>query len=114
MLQYLRKDISRTLLAFATMLWVGLGGSVVAIAQGPGRDADKPKPDFPGLDIQVEAGWDGRVEVNAPVPISFLLSNQSEQVLEGQLILTWDKALPDSKGSSVHHLLVSIQETFTW
>ena len=88
MLQYLRKDISRTLLAFATMLWVGLGGSVVAIAQGPGRDADKPKPDFPGLDIQVEAGWDGRVEVNAPVPISFLLSNQSEQVLEGQLILT--------------------------
>ena len=46
------------------------------------------QPDFPGLDIQAVVGWDGRVETDAPVPVSFLISNQSNEVLEGQLILS--------------------------
>jgi hypothetical protein len=56
-----------------------------------GQSAVKPddhQPDFPGLDIQAVVGWDGRVETDAPVPVSFLISNQSSQVLEGQLILS--------------------------
>ncbi len=87
MLSNLRNDFLRTLLVFVAMLWLGTAGHMVTIAHGQGRDTDQPKPDFPGLDIQVDVGWDGRIEMNAPVPISFLLSNQSEQVLEGQLIL---------------------------
>ena len=56
-----------------------------------GQSAVKPddrQPDFPGLDIQAVVGWDGRVETDAPVPVSFLISNQSNEVLEGQLILS--------------------------
>ena len=44
--------------------------------------------DFTGLDIQAIAGWDGTVDTSAPVPFSFLISNFSEEVIEGQLILT--------------------------
>ncbi len=57
------------------------------MAQSAGHDEER-KPDFPGLDIQAVIGWGGRVEVNAPVPISFLISNQSSEVLEGRLILS--------------------------
>ncbi len=49
---------------------------------------DDRQLDFPGLDIQAVVGWDGRVETDAPVPVSFLISNQSNEVLEGQLILS--------------------------
>jgi|GEM_PF-2006722 len=51
------------------------------------RTSDKDQ-DFAGLDIQVSAGWDGYVDLNAPVPVSFLLSNHSTQTIEGELILT--------------------------
>lgn len=64
--------------------------NVVSLTPALGQSAvnrDERQPDFPGLDIQAVLGWDGRVEVNAPVPLSFLISNQSNEVLEGQLIL---------------------------
>ena len=63
---------------------------VVSLTPAMGQSAvkvDERQPDFPGLDIQAVVGWDGRVEMEAPVPISFLISNQSNEVLEGQLIL---------------------------
>lgn len=49
--------------------------------------SDRPSSDFPGLDIQYSFGWDGRVDVSFPVPIAVLLSNHSESVLEGRLVL---------------------------
>ncbi len=44
--------------------------------------------DLAGLDIQAVAGWDGTVDTSMPVPLSFLLSNFSENVVEGELILS--------------------------
>jgi hypothetical protein len=67
------------------LICVGLPTPVVG--QSAVKPDDSP-PDFPGLDIQAVVGWDGRVETDAPVPVSFLISNQSSEVLEGQLILS--------------------------
>ena len=67
------------------LICVGLPASVMGQAA---VKVDDGKPDFPGLDIQAVVGWDGRVETGAPVPVSFLISNQSNEVLEGQLILS--------------------------
>ena len=72
-------------LLILSLICVGLPAPVM------GQSAVKPddrQPDFPGLDIQAVVGWDGRVETDAPVPVSFLISNQSNEVLEGQLILS--------------------------
>ncbi len=65
--------------------------NVVSLTPAMGQTAindEERQPDFPGLDIQAVVGWDGRVETDAPVPVSFLISNQSNEVLEGQLILS--------------------------
>lgn len=43
--------------------------------------------DYPGLDIQAEYGWDGFVDYQTPTAISFLISNNSSEVLEGNLVL---------------------------
>jgi hypothetical protein len=45
------------------------------------------KTDYPGLDIQAEFGWDGCIDARTPTPISFLISNNSQDVLEGTLVL---------------------------
>lgn len=74
----------RNLLLITVMNLVGMSSS---LAQSNDPDEGR-KPDYPGLDIQAVVGWDGRVEVNAPVPISFLISNQSSEVLEGQFVLS--------------------------
>ncbi|MFO1002812.1 MAG: hypothetical protein U0936_20980 [Planctomycetaceae bacterium] len=74
----------RNLLLIAITNLIGLS-SLAAQSNDTGEER---KPDYPGLDIQAVVGWDGRVEVDAPVPISFLISNQSGEVLEGQFILT--------------------------
>ena len=49
----------------------------------PGRD----DIDTPGLVIEAEAGWDGTVDHSMPVPISFLINNYSNRLIEGHLIL---------------------------
>lgn len=57
------------------------------IAQG--QQAPEPKQtDFPGLDIQAVPGWDGYVDQSAPMPFSFLISNFSQDTIEGELTLT--------------------------
>lgn len=43
--------------------------------------------DYPGLDIQAELGWDGFIDARTPTPISFLITNNSQDVLEGTLVL---------------------------
>jgi len=63
--------------------------SSISIAQtGVKPDDGRSDLDTPGLDIQAIAGWDGFVDLSAPVPISFLITNDSEQPLEGVLTLT--------------------------
>lgn len=55
-----------------------------AIAFGqPGRE----NVDSPGLVIEAVPGWDGYVDRSKPVPISFLLNNYSERIIEGELFL---------------------------
>ncbi len=74
----------RNLLLITVMNLIGLSST---FAQSNDNDEGR-KPDYPGLDIQAVVGWDGRVEMDAPIPISFLISNQSGEVLEGQFVLT--------------------------
>ena len=69
------------------LILVNVSAQTSAKAQSAANDEQR-QPDFPGLDIQAVVGWDGRVEVDAPVPVSFLISNQSNEVLEGRLILS--------------------------
>jgi len=57
------------------------------IAQGQ-QATDPKQADFPGLDIQAVPGWDGYVEQSAPMPFSFLISNFSQDTIEGELTLT--------------------------
>jgi len=59
-----------------------------AVAQSVSPNDEGAQVDFAGLDIQATAGWDGTVDTSSPVPFSFLISNFSEDVIEGQLILT--------------------------
>lgn len=55
----------------------------------PQRSAEIRKDvDTPGLVIEAEAGWDGIVDRTKPVSVSFLLSNFSDQLIEGRLRLT--------------------------
>ncbi len=44
--------------------------------------------DTPGLVIEAVAGWDGTVDQSAPIPISLLIANYSERMIEGQLRLS--------------------------
>jgi hypothetical protein len=44
--------------------------------------------DSPGLIIEAAAGWDGAVDLSTPVPISFLIRNDSDQMIEGHLRLS--------------------------
>lgn len=44
--------------------------------------------DTPGLLIESAAGWDGTVDTSVPVPISFLIKNSSERVIEGRMTLS--------------------------
>jgi hypothetical protein len=61
--------------------------SFAEIAQGQ-QTADPKQADFPGLDIQAVPGWDGYVDQSAPMPFSFLISNFSQDTIEGELTLT--------------------------
>ena len=84
--------------------------NVVSLTPAMGQTAindEERQPDFPGLDIQAVVGWDGRVETDAPVPVSFLISNQSNEVLEGQLILSERhdrKILPEGVAQHAKHI----------
>ena len=79
-----RKDL---LLIMGIWLWVLLAAQTASVtyAQQTGQSR---QADFPGLDIQAEAGWDGYVDQSAPVPFSFLLSNFTLDTIEGDLSLT--------------------------
>ena len=72
-------------LLILSLICVGLPTPVMG--QSAVKPDDRP-PDLPRMDIQAVVGWVGRVELDAPVPVSFLISNQSSEVLEGQLILS--------------------------
>lgn len=52
----------------------------------PGRSLEEV--DSPGLVIEALAGWDGRVDRRTPVPLSFLIRNDSSRLIEGELRLS--------------------------
>ena len=54
---------------------------------GAQMQRNEDQPDYPGLDIQMTIGWDGRVDPDCPLPISLLVTNQSAELLEGELLL---------------------------
>jgi hypothetical protein len=78
------RTLQRTGLVLLGLVLLTLDSTAVAQVE---RTSDKDQ-DLAGLDIQVSAGWDAYVDLNAPVPVSFLLTNHSTQTIEGELILT--------------------------
>ena len=77
--------VSRRLLFVATTLACVCTFAATVRAQQIGGQS---QPDFPGLDIQAVPWWDGHVDLSAPVPFSFLMSNFSQDTIEGELTLT--------------------------
>ena len=63
-------------------------GLTCSTPKAQGQTDDPQQADFPGLDIQAVPGWDGYVDQSAPVPFSFLISNFSQDTIEGELTLT--------------------------
>lgn len=64
--------------------WLLIPALPVAHAQITATTASS---DYPGLDIQAVLGWDGFIDARTPTSISFLISNNSQDVLEGTLVL---------------------------
>lgn len=59
--------------------------SPAAMAQA---DRSQREADAPGLVIEAALGWDGTVDRSAPVPVSFLITNHSDRIIEGQFTLS--------------------------
>ncbi|MFN9717606.1 MAG: hypothetical protein ACK58L_02865 [Planctomycetota bacterium] len=51
------------------------------------QNSEPDSPDFPGLDVQVSIGFDKLIERSAPVSAAFFMTNHSEKIIEGELIL---------------------------
>jgi len=51
------------------------------------QDESRRDLDTAGLFIEAAAGWDGTVSRSVPVPLSFLIRNDSEQMIEAELVL---------------------------
>jgi hypothetical protein len=67
------------------ILLLALVCSSVATAQPDGSQKDI---DSPGLVIDAIAGWDGTVDRRTPIPVSFLIRNDSDRIIEGDLRLS--------------------------
>ena len=67
-------------LSILSMLWNS--GTAMAQPNSPRKDIDTP-----GLIIEAEAGWGGFVDRTYPVPVSFLLRNDTKQDIQGILRL---------------------------
>lgn len=70
--------------SLTTILLLVTTASAVAQADIDERD----NADTKGLNIDATAGWDGIVDRSSPVPVSFLMQNYSDRIIEGRLILT--------------------------
>lgn len=75
-------SIRRALRSTIVVLWI----AALPVAAQPPADDDE-HVDFTGLDIQASIGWDGHVEQNAPIPLAFLLTNQSQTDLDAELVI---------------------------
>lgn len=69
-------------------LLVGLLAHVLAASLAAQTDDVRADVDTPGLVIEATAGWDGIVDRSTPIPLSFLVRNDSGQILEGRLRIT--------------------------
>jgi len=63
-----------------------LNFSPVTLAQTTLGERDNA--DTQGLNIDALAGWDSLVDRSSPVPVSFLLQNYSDRIVEGRLTLS--------------------------
>ncbi len=74
------------------MRWMAVAALLLCLTcstpNAQGQTGDPKQADFPGLDIQAVPGWDGYVDQSAPMPFSFLISNFSQDTIEGELTLT--------------------------
>jgi hypothetical protein len=52
-----------------------------------GQSSESEDVDSPGLVVEAAAGFDGTVDLSTPVPLSFLIRNVSDQLIEGHLRL---------------------------
>ena len=72
----------------ADVLRIGFAVAAVAVLSSRAaaqRDESLKDVDSPGLAIEAAAGWDGIVDPSGPVPLSFLIRNHSERIIEGEL-----------------------------
>lgn len=78
-----RTAVSRS--RFGLIAFLVLLGAAAAHAQD---DSLRNDVDSPGLRIEAAAGWGGAVDTSAPVPVAFLIHNDSDAQITGRLRLT--------------------------
>jgi hypothetical protein len=59
-----------------------------AIGQIDPADQSEGDIDTAGLVIEAALGWDGTVDQSTPIPVSFLIRNSSDRIIEGHLTLS--------------------------
>ena len=61
-----------------------------SFANGQIDPADRSAGDIDtaGLVIEASLGWDGTVDQSTPIPVSFLIRNSSDRIIEGHLTLS--------------------------
>jgi hypothetical protein len=69
-------------------LFLALLAAVLSSTATAQTDLSREDLDSPGLVIEAIAGWGGIVDPSTPVPMSFLLRNDSDRNIEGILTLT--------------------------
>ncbi len=70
---------------FVRLIMLALVVTPIGLAQ---EDRDRDPVDTSGLIIEGSVGIDGVVDPTDPMPISFLLTNNSQKIIEGSLYLS--------------------------
>jgi len=85
------KSVLRTSSIFLlTFIFSDWAFSARAFSNGATAQSDGPQEDVdsPGLVVEAIAGWDGTVDRGTPIPVSFLIRNDSDRIIEGELRLS--------------------------
>jgi hypothetical protein len=73
------------------VLWIGLIALLILVTSpsAPAQtDRSEEDVDSPGLTIEAVIGWDGTVDRSTPIPVSFLIRNESDHIIEGLIRLS--------------------------
>ncbi len=82
----MKSGYSQTIQTLAAAMVLMLHFGAVSFAQATLDERDNA--DTQGLNIDAIAGWDNLVDRSSPVPVSFLLQNYSNRIIEGRLTLS--------------------------